>query len=135
MSTHFHVTSVSNRESIGRYGLDWRRMGAARGIAGSREPEQQGCFIAVGSFERDWFVRMNNTGGAVDVWEVSGVRPADLVTSPEGFLYIPGVISPDRLLLVQRDLPPTPPPRRGQSKGAYSTSLTITFDDVSAADG
>ena len=34
----YHVTSVLNRESIAQHGLDWRRMGAARGIAGSRAP-------------------------------------------------------------------------------------------------
>ena len=81
-------------------------MGAAPGIAGSRAPEQEGCFIAVGQFELDWFVRMNNTGGAVDVWEVSDVDPADLTESPEGFLYFPGVISADRLRLFLCDLSP-----------------------------
>ncbi|MFE5702370.1 hypothetical protein [Rhodococcus koreensis] len=81
-------------------------MGAARGIAGSYRPEQQGCFLAAGERECDWFVRMNNTGGAVDVWEVHGIDDADLVQSPEGYFYFPGVIAASELLLVQRDLPP-----------------------------
>jgi hypothetical protein len=97
----FHVSSSANRESIANHGLDWRRMGAARGIAGSRRPEQRGCFIARGVFEYRWFVRMNNTGGPVDVWQVHGIDAATLVTSPEGFLYFPGVISADRLTLVE----------------------------------
>ncbi|WP_241032375.1 hypothetical protein [Rhodococcus pseudokoreensis] len=106
MPPRYHVTSVLNRASISRFGLDWTRMGAARGIAGSYSPEQQGCFLAAGEWERDWFVRMNNTGGAVDVWEVHGIDDADLVQSPEGHFYFPGVIAPSEILLVQRDLPP-----------------------------
>jgi hypothetical protein len=84
-------------------------MGAAPGIAGSRVPEQHGCFIAMSRFDVDWFVRMNNTGGPVDVWAISGVDPDDLTESPENYLYFPGVISPDRLQLFQRDLPPETP--------------------------
>jgi hypothetical protein len=106
MPTRYHVSSVSNRDSIARYGLDYSRMGAARGIAGSYGPEQQGSFLAAGERECDWFVRMNNTGGAVDVWEVHGIDDDDLIQSPEGFYYFPGIISVDQLRLVQRDLPP-----------------------------
>lgn len=106
MSIRYHVTSVLNRESIARHGLDWSRMGAARGIAGSRQPEVEGCFLAADEFERDWFVRINNTGGAVDVWAVEGVDGFDLALSPEGHHYFPGVIAPTNLRLSQRDLPP-----------------------------
>lgn len=64
----FHVSSVANRRSIGAHGLDWTRMGAAPGIAGSRSPEVEGCFLA-GEEDVDWFVlTINNTGGPVDVW-------------------------------------------------------------------
>lgn len=42
---HFHVSSSHNRASIGAHGLDWDRMGAAPGIAGSPVPEQEGCFL------------------------------------------------------------------------------------------
>ena len=34
----FHVSASSDRESILRYGLDWRRMGPATGVAGGGEP-------------------------------------------------------------------------------------------------
>ena len=51
MSRLFHVTSSLNRESIQAHGLDWRRMGAARGIAGSSAPEQAGCFLCLNEFE------------------------------------------------------------------------------------
>lgn len=109
MAVRFHVTSVLNRSSIQQFGLDWRRMDAARGIAGSRRPEQEGCFLG-DAFERDWFVHLNNTGGPVDVWEVRGVDVADLVLSPEGHYYFPGVIPAERLRLSQRDVPPSPGP-------------------------
>lgn len=106
MSIRYHVSSVLNRASIAQYGLDWNRMGVARGIAGSHEPEQQGCFLAANEWERDWFVRMNNTGGDVDVWEVCGVEADDLTQSPEGYYFLPGVVPPSRVRLSQRDIPP-----------------------------
>lgn len=102
----FHVTSAKNRASISRSGLDWRLMGAARGIAGSDRPEQEGCFLAANEYECDWFVRMNNTGGPVDVWEVSGVDADSLVESPQGYYFFPGVVDRDRVRLVRRDIPP-----------------------------
>jgi len=43
--TYFPVTSVRNRESILRNGLDPARMGAAPGIAGSRTPRANGIFV------------------------------------------------------------------------------------------
>ena len=101
----FHVTSVRNRESIRLHGLDVGRMGAAPGIAGSPVPEQRGVFLAQGEFLAEWFVRMNNTGGPVDVWGVDGVVAAELQESPEGFLFQPGAIAADRLRLVRQDVP------------------------------
>lgn len=88
------------------HGLDWQRMGAARGIAGSERPEQDGCFLVADDFDVDWFVGLNNTGGPVDVWEVAGVDPGSLVRSPEGYLYFPGAIAADRVRLVRADVPP-----------------------------
>lgn len=84
-------------------------MGAAHGIAGSMRPEQEGCFLG-DAFERDWFVRLNNTGGPVDVWEVHGIDAADLVLSPEGYYYYPDVIPVEDLRLVRRGLSPIPRP-------------------------
>ncbi|MFF5076475.1 hypothetical protein ACFY36_05450 [Actinoplanes sp. NPDC000266] len=97
-----HVSSVRNRDSIRAFGLDWTRMGAAPGIAGSREPEQQGVFLCRDESESSWFVRLNNTGGPVDVWAVDDVDPSQLLTSPEGYAYFPGRIPPSRLALVSQ---------------------------------
>lgn len=96
----FHVTSSLNRESIRAHGLDWTRMGAAPGIAGSNSPEVDGIFL---DELPDFFVRMNNTGGPVDVWGVDGIDRAALVESEAGFCYFPGVIPPDRLTLLDTD--------------------------------
>lgn len=81
-------------------------MAAAPRIASSRRPEQQGCFLALDDSEVGWFVDMNNTGGPVDVWEVRGINVDDLVCSPEGHYYFPGLVPPEQLQLVQNDVPP-----------------------------
>ena len=84
--------------------MDWSRMAAAPGIAGSRRPEVEGCFLCVNPDDVDWFVRMNNTGGPVDVWAVDGVELDQLLTSSEGYEYFPGKISAERLALVRQDV-------------------------------
>ncbi len=96
------MTSALNRESITRYGLDWSRMGVARGIAGSRTPEQEGCFLARDEGEADFFVQMGDSGVGVDVWAVDDIDESALVESPEGFLYLPAVIPPAQLTLVEQ---------------------------------
>jgi hypothetical protein len=108
---YFHVTSSLNRGSIEANGLGWRLMAAAPGIAGSRAPEQEGCFLCLDDHEADWFVNMNNTGGPVDVWAVDGIND-DLVRSPEGHYYLPRVIARQQLTLVLRDIEP----RRQQAR-------------------
>jgi hypothetical protein len=100
----FHVTSVLNRESIEAHGLDWSRMKEARGIAGSHSPEKEGCFVCFDEMDAQWFVRMNNTGGPVDVWAIDDLDESALVVSGEGFSYFPGCIPAEKLTLVQRDL-------------------------------
>ena|SRR6516165_606939 len=70
----FHVSSAANRESILAHGLDWTRMGVARGLAGSTAAEEEGVFLCRDQFEARFFVDMNNTGDPVDVWAVTGVR-------------------------------------------------------------
>ncbi len=102
MSSWFHVTSVRNRSSIQSHGLDAGRMGAAPGIAGSSRPEADGIFLCESDFTVDFFVRMNNTGGPVDVWQVDGVDEGALVDNGNGFRYVPGRIPVDRISLVQR---------------------------------
>ena len=99
MAHLFHVTSVLNRESILAHGLDWTRMGAAPGIAGSSLPEEDGVFLCRDDFEAGFFVQMNNTGGPVDVWVVTGVKESELVTGDSGFCYLPAAISPAQVTL------------------------------------
>src|SRR5262245_2827437 len=94
----FHVTSSRNRDSIETHGLDWSRMGAAPGIAGSRAPEQPGCFLCLDEFEMEWFVdTINNTGGTVDAWVVDGVAEGELVEASGGFFYLPRTVEPEQL--------------------------------------
>jgi hypothetical protein len=100
----FHVTSVRNRASITAFGLDSSRMQEAGGIAGSRHPEEDGCFVCRGREEAGFFVEMNNTGGPVDIWEVDGIEQEDLVDAGSGFSYIPGRIPPERVTLFEQDL-------------------------------
>lgn len=108
MGPHFHVSSSHNRASIAEHGLDWTRMGDAPGIAGAARPEQEGAFVCRGRFEVDFFVRINNTGGPVDVWRIEGVDEDDLVDAGSGFVYLPGTVPARRLTLVETDLAPRP---------------------------
>lgn len=100
----FHVTSSLNRESITSAGLDWQRMAASPGIAGSLRPEVAGVFLCRDQFEVDWFVRMNNTCGPVDVWSVDGVDAEALIDNGSGYHYVDAPIPPGRLTLLRRDL-------------------------------
>lgn len=102
MACLFHVSSAANRDSIVAYGLDWARMGAAPGIAGSSAPEVDGVFLCADEFEAGFFVRMNNTGGPVDVWAVTGIDERDLAESGSGFRYYPAKIPPGQVALVER---------------------------------
>lgn len=105
MARKFHVTASRNRQSVEHYGLDWRRMSGVRGIAGSRQPEQEGIFLCQDEREVDWFLGFSGPGGPLDVWAVDGVDDGDLIRSPEGHLYVPYAIPPERLELVRADVP------------------------------
>jgi hypothetical protein len=100
VDTWFHVSSVANRDSILAHGLDWTRMGAARGIAGSAVPEADGVFLCE-EFMVWFFVRMNNTGGPVDVWAVSGIDEEQMLDNGSGFFYFPGRISAGQVALIE----------------------------------
>jgi hypothetical protein len=78
----------------------------ARGIAGSVQPEQEGCFLCLNEWEVSWFVSMNSTGGPVDVWAVDGVDQSELVESPEGHCYVRSRIPPERVSLLRTDREP-----------------------------
>ncbi|WP_245556895.1 hypothetical protein [Jongsikchunia kroppenstedtii] len=105
MASLYHVSSALNRASIKEHGLDWRRMGSARGIAGSAAPEHEGCFLARSEQESRWFVRMNGTGGPVDVWQVDGIDVSELLTSAHGYGFFPDTIDPGQLTLIETDIP------------------------------
>lgn len=83
-------------------------MEAARGIAGSTGPEQDGIFLCFSEAEAGFFIGMNGTGGPVDLWAVEGIDLSELIESPEGFLFLPRPIPPSRLTLVRRDIEPPP---------------------------
>ncbi|MEU9560057.1 hypothetical protein [Streptomyces fumanus] len=102
----FHVSSLRNRQSIARHGLDWTRMGAAPGIAGSRRPEVEGIFLCRSEEEAGFFLRINNTGGPVDLWAVDGIDEALLLDNGSGFGYVPGRIPAAQVRLVRSDIPP-----------------------------
>jgi hypothetical protein len=130
----FHVTSTVNRQSIMTHGLDWTRMGAARGIAGSREPEEDGIFVCPSEFDAEFFVRMNGTDGPVDVWAIDGIDPEELVPTDAGFTYVPARISPERLTLVDRAAVPRGPAQHTtESASTYGSQLTITWDGTTTA--
>jgi hypothetical protein len=99
MAPLFHISSAANRESILVHGLDWRRMGAARGIAGSTEPEEEGVFLCRDDFEAGFFRDVNNTGGPVDLWVVMGMDEESLIDAGSGFCYFPGKIPPTQVSL------------------------------------
>ena len=104
-----HVSSVLNRESIAKHGLDWTRMGAAPGIAGSSRPEVDGVFICRGEDEARFFLRINNTGGPVDLWPVDGVDEELLTDNGSGFVYLPRRVPATRVRLVRSDVHPQAP--------------------------
>jgi len=103
----------------------------AQGIAGSREPEVDGIFVPLDYFAAEYFVRLNNTGGPVDVWAIDDVEEADLVEPDSGFSYLPYRLGPQRLtLLNQLPLSPVEAVHQGEgtSSGSYRSSLTIALD-------
>lgn len=106
-SRHFHVSSVLNRQSITRHGLDWTLMGAARGIAGSRRPEVEGIFVCRDE-DVSFFLQINNTGGPVDLWAVDDVDEDLLLDNGHGFFFLPDRIPAARVRLVRSDVPPQP---------------------------
>lgn len=101
VGTLAHATASANRDSILRFGLDWSRMGAAPGIAGSRGPELDAVFLDY--IERiGFFTRMSRQ--PCDVWgvDVEGLW----IERYEGWLIHRSRIPPSRLHLLAQDLPP-----------------------------
>lgn len=61
--------------------------------------------MCLDDFETDWFVRMNNTGGPVDVWAVDGVDRLALLDNGNGHLYVAGTVPVKSLTLLRRSVP------------------------------
>jgi len=97
-----HVTAAANRDSIRRHGLDWSRMSAAAGIAGSQKPELPAVFVCDDRFGASFFLQMARAPS--DVWEVR-VDGLWLESGPSGWWIIPHPVGPDRLRLAEQDVP------------------------------
>ncbi len=96
----FHASASANRESIRLHGLDWRRMGAAPGIAGSTRPELPAVFVCDSRDDISFFLHMART--PADVWAVDVAR-LWVETGPDGWWIISQPIGPERLTLAERD--------------------------------
>jgi hypothetical protein len=118
----FHVTSVHNRESVERYGLDWTRMGALLGFARSVRPAVNGVFLCRDRDEVEFFCRPEALVGPVDIWAVEGIDLVDLVEARDGFLYSPTPIPAGQLRLVEGF-------RMPEGTGPYKSTLTLIVDD------
>lgn len=99
----FHVSRAVNRTSILAHGLDWRRMGAARGIANSPVPERRAVFLDR-SGPDSFFTTF--TGEPLDVWAVdledlwTESDPAASGGRDDTWAMCPTPIPADRLRLV-----------------------------------
>ena len=62
-------------------------------------------FLCADECEAGFFVQMNNTGGPVDVWAVTGIDDDQMVDNGNGFLYFPGRISARQITLAGRAAP------------------------------
>jgi hypothetical protein len=113
-ATAYHVTSSLNRDSIAKYGLDWRRMSSAPGIAGSQSYEAVGVFLVFDPFDADWLVQMGKHRHArVDIWQVTiddleidinESRPAPYGSRPMATPYYTQPIPSSKLKLIASDL-------------------------------
>jgi len=81
-------------------------------------------------FEADYFLRMNNTGGPVDVWQIDGIEVEELLDAGSGYLYLPRPVHSSLVRLTALD--GQQPVRDEQTpvgpSDAYSSDLAFTFD-------
>jgi hypothetical protein len=96
-----HVTAAVNRDSIRRHGLDWTKMGAVTGVAGSTAPELPAIFLCEDDFDAAFFIRMARQ--PTDVWEVR-VDGFWVENGPDGWWIIDQPVGPDRLRLARKDV-------------------------------
>jgi hypothetical protein len=101
--TCWHVSPRVNRESVARYGLDWRRIGATGGIAhdpamAPPRPEAECVWLCTSLDDAQWF-RDLTSHPVVDVWEVD-VRGLPVVAPDEGWPFVLVPVGPERVRLV-----------------------------------
>jgi hypothetical protein len=97
----FHASDVVNRWSIEKNGLDWRHMGAAPGIAGSRRPEREAIFLCESLYDVKFFTDMCRR--PTDVWgaNVDGIW---IENGPSGWWMVPSPIPVNRVRLALSDV-------------------------------
>jgi hypothetical protein len=105
-------------------------MSHAPGIAGSNSPEVAGVFLCVDRHEADYFMRMNNTGGPVDVWQVDGIDVEELLDAGSGYLFLPRPVHSAlvRLTALDGHQPACGEQALAGPSDAYSSDLTLTSD-------
>jgi hypothetical protein len=107
----FHATRSENRESIRRFGLDWKRMGSVPGIAGSSEPEWPGVYLCQWLQDAHWFARMPRRD-YTDIWAarlnddvwLEGAHDAS-GGGDDHWMICSEPIAADRLELIETDIP------------------------------
>jgi hypothetical protein len=97
----FHASDVVNRGSILENGLDWRHMGAAAGIAGSRRPEREVIFLCESLDEVKFFTDMCRR--PTDVW-AANVDGAWIENGPSGWWMVSAPIPANRVRLALFDV-------------------------------
>jgi hypothetical protein len=75
--------------------------GRCSGYRRKHHPEADGIFLSTEDWDVDYFVRMNNTGGPVDVWQIDGVDADQMLDNGNGYPYLPGRIPADRITWVE----------------------------------
>ena len=97
----FHASDVVNRWSILRNGLDWRHMGAARGIAGSTRPEEEAVFLCESLSEVKFFTDMCRR--PTDVW-AANVDGMWVENGPSGWWMVRARVPANRVRLALSDV-------------------------------
>ncbi len=95
----FHASEAANRSSISVRGLDWRRMGAAPGIAGSLTPETDGIYFTATLDEARFFVHLRSDL-MVDVRAIE-IDGLPVEQQPDGWWVCRVPIAPERLRRVE----------------------------------
>src|SRR5258708_28918478 len=79
--------------------------GAARAgwLCSRREPTVSGEFgREPGQFQTGFFIGLNNTGGPVDVWAITGIDERQLTEAPNRFRCYPAKIPASQVTLIQQ---------------------------------